>query len=169
MTMAFISCVLRGYPSQPRHFPKSSESTEELTDSVSADPSQQKSMDSAAKTQLCSNFEKNTAARTSTFLQQRPKKRPFQKGPSKRLQESLGIYTYINICIIYIIYIITYIYVCVWHVVLPRHFWNIFVSSVSGRKEDEKTKVSRLHPSCLYTTMYTTIYTTMYSTKESPI
>ena len=169
MTMAFISCVLRGYPSQPRHFPKSSESTEELTDSVSADPSQQKSMDSAAKTQLCSNFEKTLRREPAPFCS-KDKKTSFSKRTKQKTPGvSRYIYIYKYMYNIYIIYIITYIYVCVWHVVLPRHFWNIFVSSVSGRKEDEKTKVSRLHPSCLYTTMYTTIYTTMYSTKESPI
>ena len=169
MTMAFISCVLRGYPSQPRHFPKSSESTEELTDSVSADPSQQKSMDSAAKTQLCSNFEKTLRREPAPFCS-KDKKTSFSKRTKQKTPGvSRYIYIYKYMYNILYIYNYIYIYVCVWHVVLPRHFWNIFVSSVSGRKEDEKTKVSRLHPSCLYTTMYTTIYTTMYSTKESPI
>ena len=139
MTMAFISCVLRGYPSQPRHFPKSSESTEELTDSVSADPSQQKSMDSAAKTQLCSNFEKH-CGENQHLSAAKTKKRPFQKGPSKRLQESLGIYTYINICIIYIIYIITYICVCVYgtsscHVISGISLCHRFLAGKRMRKQ----------------------------------
>ena len=140
MTMAFISCVLRGYPSQPRHFPKSSESTEELTDSVSADPSQQKSMDSAAKTQLCSNFEKKHCGENQHLSAAKTKKRPFQKGPSKRLQESLGIYTYINICIIYIIYIITYIYMCVYgtsscHVISGISLCHRFLAGKRMRKQ----------------------------------
>ena len=140
MTMAFISCVLRGYPSQPRHFPKSSESTEELTDSVSADPSQQKSMDSAAKTQLCSNFEKTLRREPAPFCS-KDKKRPFQKGPSKRLQESLGIYTYINICIIYIYnYTHIYIYVCVYgtsscHVISGISLCHRFLAGKRMRKQ----------------------------------
>ena len=98
-TMAFISCVLRGYPSQPRHFPKSSESTEELTDSVSADPSQRKSMDSSAKTQLCSNFEKTLRREPAPFCS-KDKKTSFS-GKRMRKQRFLDFIrvVYIRLCI----------------------------------------------------------------------
>ena len=138
--MAFISCVLRGYPSQPRHFPKSSESTEELTDSVSADPSQQKSMDSAAKTQLCSNFEKTLRREPAPFCS-KDKKTSFSKRTKQKTPGvSRYIYIYKYMYNIYIIYIITYIYMCVYgtsscHVISGISLCHRFLAGKRMRKQ----------------------------------